>query len=736
LKTIFKALVLTNFLLGVNSLNAQNFEWARSFGSTNNDRGRFIVTDEAGNIYSTGYFEGTVDFDPGEGISNLTSAGAADIYIQKMDAMGNLLWAKRMGSTNDDLGMSIALDPSGNVYTTGRFQGTVDFNPSSSTSNITSVGGMDIFIQKLNASGNFLWAKRCGSTSEDYGQFISVDANGNVYTTGGFSGTVDFDPGNGTASLSSAGIEDIFIQKLSPSGDFIWAKRFGGDESDFANSMCIDAAGNVYTTGYFRNTVDFDPGAGTVNLTSAGDLDIFVQKLDASGNFLWAKRMGSTGDDDGYYITVDVLGNVYATGNFQNTVDFDPGAGTANLTSAGEKDIFVLKMDTDGNLVWAKRCGSSSADVGYSIDLDNSGNVYTTGYFQGTVDFDPGAETSNLTSVGNADVFMLKLNASGNFVWAVSYGGTSAEYGQSMNVDSSGNIYTIGRFAGFGDFDPSAGTANLTSAGLDDIFIQKISQCAPTMGVDTQTACESYTWMDGITYTSSNYSATHTLINAAGCDSIITLKLTLNYASNGTDNITACDSYTWMDGNTYTSDNNTATYSLENAVGCDSIVTLNLTINTVSDIGTTTNGATITANNSNATYQWLDCNNNNEPIEGATSQTFTATESGNYAVELTENGCTNTSACVAVTVIGIDKLSNGLQAAVYPNPSKGNVEITLGNAMQDVELMLTDIQGKVIFTRNYPSLFKTNIELPDAMGVYVLKLKAQDSTSTIKLVKD
>jgi len=206
--------------------------------------------------------------------------------------------------------------------------------------------------------------------------------------------------------------------------------------------------------------------------------------------------------------------------------------------------------------------------------------------------------------------------------------------------------------------------------------------------------------------------------------------------STGTDIQSACNSYTWIDGNTYTSSNNTATYIIDNVAGCDSIVTLNLIINNVSNIGTTLSGATITANNSNATYQWLDCNNNNEPIEGATSQTFTATESGNYAVEVTENGCTNTSTCVAVTIIGLSEWSNDLQAAVYPNPSQGNVEITLGSAMQNVELMLTDIQGRVIFTRNYTSLLKTNIELPDAKGVYMLKLKAQDSTSTLRLVKE
>jgi len=178
-----------------------------------------------------------------------------------MDASGNFVWAKRFGNTNDDFGMAIATDALGNVYTTGRFQGTADFNPGAATNTLTSAGGIDIFIQKLDASGNFLWAKRCGGPGADYGQFICTDVSGNVictdvsgnvYITGAFAGNVDFDPGSGITSLLGAGGEEIYVLKLNASGNFMWARAFAGSANDFANSICVDGSGNVYTTGYFH----------------------------------------------------------------------------------------------------------------------------------------------------------------------------------------------------------------------------------------------------------------------------------------------------------------------------------------------------------------------------------------------------------------------------------------------------------------------------------------------------
>jgi len=471
-KTILLSLAIAAM---VTVANAQNFVWAKQMGGTGHDNGYSITTDASGNVYTTGYFEGTVDFDPGAGIFNLTSAGQSDIFISKLDASGNFVWAKKMGGTSYDYGYSITTDASGNVYTTGYFQGTVDFDPGPGTFNLTSAGQSDIFISKLDASGNFVWAKQIGGTSYDECYSITTDASGNVYTTGYFQGTVDFDPGAGIFNLTSAVNRDIFISKLDASGNFVWAKKMDGHGHNIGHSITTDASGNVYTTGYFSGTADFDPGAGIFNLTSAGNYDIFISKLDASGNFVWAKKMGGTSDDIARSITTDASGNVYTTGYFQGTVDFDPGTGTFNLTSAGQSDIFISKLDASGNFVWAKQMGGVSGDEGYSVTTDASGNVYTTGYFSGTVDFDPGAGIFNLTSAGNADIFISKLDASGNFVWAKQMGSISFDRGYSITTDASGNIYTTGYFQGTVDFDPGAGTFNLIGAGNYDVFVHKMS---------------------------------------------------------------------------------------------------------------------------------------------------------------------------------------------------------------------------------------------------------------------
>jgi hypothetical protein len=468
-----KTAFLAACFLTATALNAQNYEWANSF------RGGPTASslDASGNIYTIGVFSGTVDFDPGAGSADLTAAGGSDVFVQKMDANGNFLWAKAFGGASDDFGASVAVDASGNVYSTGFFLGTADFDPGTGTADLTSAGIDDVFVQKMDASGAFVWAKAFGGADLDRGSSIAVDASGNVYTTGTFQGTADFDPGSAIVAFTSAGFGDIFVQKLDASGNLLWAKAFGGAASDGGNAIWADASGDVYTTGVFQGTADFDPGSGTANLTFEGFFDAFVQKMDASGNFLWAKAFGGPGGDEGLSIKTDAAGNVYTLGNFGDTADFDPGVGTTNLASEGIFDYYVQKLDASGNFLWATSCGGSDFDYGLSIALDASGNVYATGLFQGTVDFDPGAGVASLTAAGQADVFIQKLDAAGNLQWVSAIGGPDTDEGESIAVDASGNVYAIGRFSGTVDFDPNAGTAELTSAvGSTDVFVLKLSQ--------------------------------------------------------------------------------------------------------------------------------------------------------------------------------------------------------------------------------------------------------------------
>ena len=447
--------------------------WANRMGGMDHDAGTSLDIDAQGNVYLTGFFGFTVDFDPGPGTNNLTSTGGSDIFITKMDASGNLSWAKQIGGINPDVGNSLTLDMVGNIYVTGYFMGIVDFDPGADTLNLTSAGANDIFIIKLDTSGNLVWAKQIGGPGIDVGNSLTVDATGSVYITGYFEDSADFDPGAGVYNLYSVGSYDIFITKLDSSGDLIWAKQIGSASNDEGNSVTLDTEDNVYVTGGFKLTADFDPNSGTYNMFTAGGVDVFVTKLDASGNFLWAKQMGGAEHDWGYSLIIGAGGDLYFTGSFGSMVDFDPGSGTYNLTSAGGMDIFVSKLDSSGNFIWAQQMGGIGNDVGISHYLNSTGEVLITGYFENTADFDPGPNTSNLTSEGGKDIFVTKLDVSGNFMWAKQIGGTDSDAGYSIATDLTGNIFSTGWFSDTAQFIPDAGTCNLAAVefGLRDVFV-------------------------------------------------------------------------------------------------------------------------------------------------------------------------------------------------------------------------------------------------------------------------
>ena len=476
IKIVKATFVITFLLLSLNRAKAQTYQWAKSIGSINDDHGQSIAVDGSGNVYITGYFGGTADFDPGAGTANLTSNGSGDIFFSKYDSSGNYLWAKSIGSINSDYGLSISTDIPGNLYITGWFQGTADFDPDSSgTAILTSNNSSDIFFAKYDSSGNYLWAKSIGSTFNDVGYDIAVDSLGIVYITGYFEGIADFDPGAGTESLSSDGGKDIFFAKYDSSGNYLWAKNIGSTGNDIGYSIAVDNTGCLYITGYFEGIAGFDPGAGTANLTSNGSGDVFFAKYDSSGNYLWAKNIGSANDDRCQSIVVDGS-SAYITGYFGGTADFDPGAGTANLTSNSIHDIFFAKYDPSGDYLWAKKIGGIDDDRGSSIVITGSGNVYITGGFGGgTVDFDPGIGTAYLFSNGTQDIFFAKYDSSGNYLWAKSIGSISEDFGISIAADDLDNVYITGYFYETADFDAGTGTANLTSNGSCDIFFAKYS---------------------------------------------------------------------------------------------------------------------------------------------------------------------------------------------------------------------------------------------------------------------
>ena len=321
---------------------------------------------------------------------------------------------------------------------------------------MTSSGGSDIFVAKLDINGNWLWAKKAGGTDFDFGNSIAVDANGNSYVTGYFSGSANF--GTTTLTSSSEYYTEIYVAKLDINGNWLWANKAGGTGWDYGYGIAVDANGNSYVTGAFAESAIF----GTTTLTSSGGSDIFVAKLDSSGNWLWAKQAWGIGEDVGFSIAVDAKGNSYITGVFIESANF----GTTTLTSSGDYDIFVAKLDINGNWLWAKQAGGTDDDYGNGIAVDANGNSYVTGYFSESATFG----TTTLTSSGDIDIFVAKLDSSGNWLWANQAGGTNCDYGHGIAVDDNGNSYIIGNFLESANF----GITTLTSSGYYDIFVAKL----------------------------------------------------------------------------------------------------------------------------------------------------------------------------------------------------------------------------------------------------------------------
>ena len=393
-----------------------NHAWSLYWGSDLWwDDGNGVATDSSGNVYVTGSFKKTVNFDPGDGSDLHSSNGEDDVFLSKFDSSGNFEWARTWGGPDYDLGYGVAADGLGNVYVTGYFQDTADFDPGGGTEDHTSIGTADAFLSKFNSSGNFVWVRTWeGSYNlHDRGFGVAGDSSGNVYVTIHFKGTVDFDPDPVDEDLhTSNGARDVFLSKFDSSGSFIWARTWGGPGYDKSYGVAIDALDNVYITGYFEETVDFDPGGGTDNQTSNGFYDVFLSKFDSSGNFKWARTWGGSSDDKGNGVAADGSGNVYVTGYFRNTVDFDPEGGDPH-TSNGHYDIFLSKFDLLGAYKWARTWGGPGYEQGYGVATDDSGNIYVTGCFEDTVDFIPGPNEGWLTSQGEEDEFLIKFLPNG-----------------------------------------------------------------------------------------------------------------------------------------------------------------------------------------------------------------------------------------------------------------------------------------------------------------------------------
>ncbi|MCC6154931.1 MAG: SBBP repeat-containing protein [Candidatus Hydrogenedentes bacterium] len=447
--------------------------WAHQFAGDNNTDGRSIAVDSSRNVISAGVFLCTTDFDPGAGTQELTASTPSG-YISKLDKTGAFVWVKQLDGTVSEA--RVAVDSDNNIYVAGNFAGATDFDPGAGEVELTPVGLSDVFVCKFDSDGGLVWAKQFGGNANDFMHGLAVDADGNVYTTGDFSGTADFDPGAGTLNFTPLGSVEAFISKLDTNGNLVWARQFEATDSVQGYGIAVDKNQNVYTTGSFTESADFDPGISDMVLTAVAQTDAFATKLDASGNYVWAQRFGGDLDEFGVGIAVDSGGRAYLTGSFDDDISIPTALSEIVLTTSDEEETYVAKLDKAGNALWAKRLGGLESQIPQAIALDAQRNVYVAGFYDATMDADPGAGVANLGNIGGTDGFVVKLSTAGDYVWGNAVQGTDDETCQAIVADSSGNAHVTGKFTGLTDFSYGLDDYILqTGNGVEDAFVLKLS---------------------------------------------------------------------------------------------------------------------------------------------------------------------------------------------------------------------------------------------------------------------
>jgi len=663
------------------------FDWAKVFVSSVNhnlnhgSNGRSIAVDQQGNVFSAGFFSGTVDFDPGPGVFNLTAGGYDNygIYISKLNSLGNFVWAKQIPLYVIGREIEIKLDAGGNVFLTSNLDFPADMDPGPGIQLLTPVGSTEVFIVKWDNNGDYVWAKQFmanGPGSRSDVKNFDIDLDGNVAICGSYTGVIDFDPGPGSFYFTSANNSGGFLTKLTGNGDFVWAKRFGNNGTVTGGmgfgDLKFDASGNLYSSGELSGLCDFDPGPGTYELQGRLTGDGYVFRVDKDGNLLWAKKIGGSTINASIIprgIDIDNNNNMISTGTFHGAIDFNPGSDVYTLTSnSATADVYVLKLNVMGELMWAKGIGGDSNDTGNDITVDDAGNVYIISMFRGTVDLDPGTGVFPFFSI-KEQMVLSKFNAGGIFSHAYIFTNlfSWSNLARRLVTDPAHNIFISGFISGSTDFDPGPNDYILNSGSTISPFVVKLSKCTNiTTSTLHITTCTSYT-LNNVEFDSTGIYI-QVIPNSTNCDSVITLNLTINRKFTSV-NAIICEGETYNAGGTSQTISGIYKDTLLTTLGCDSIITTYLKVNPKPrpDLGPDGNlctnaQASITPGSFNS-YLWQD---------NSTLPAFTVNNPGNYWVTVTDaNNCTATD---TLHILSIDTLPN--------NFLPPNQELCYGNSLK------------------------------------------------------
>lgn len=669
-------------------LSAQQFQWAKSFSGNAAVEILSQDTDAQGNIYSGGYFLGTSDFDPGNEEFLLTSTGSGnfDAFVCKLDPSGNFVYAFSFGGNQNDIVTSLAVNANGEVYVAGNFRSTADFDPGQDVVNLTSNGGLDFFVSKFSPEGQLLWVQTFGGSADDEALDIKLSSDGAILITGIFRNQVDFDPGIGIFNLTGGSFGDAFLLKLNEDGNFIWAKRFGGNLTDQGVSIFSRPNGFILLSGIFHGTMGVVSSGQNINLTSNGGSDIFVLHLNAEAEIIHAVAFGGNQNDFVHQIQLADNGRVYISGAFRNSVDFNPGPGVVERTSNGGNDLFLLALLANLEFDWVFTAGGTGNDRSLGIASNFSGRVYLTGEFNNTISINQSENNIELQSNGGSDALLLELSPTGAVLSASSIGAAGVDYGRSVLLRGNELIWS-GAFSETVIFDTINATS-LTSDIAIGAFTAKYSICDNQTEYFSISECQSYMF----------------IIPATGVGVLL--------SNNGTYEIIA---------------------NLND--GCQIIYLIDFEI-LQTDLNVIVQDNTLQAITSGeATFQWLDCDNGYAAIAGATDALFTPSQSGTYAVSAVQTACVDTSECFDVFV---NRISSTLKECLllFPNPAKDIVHLKADGMILE-SISLYDLSGKMLHVpieilSNGASINTSALKT----GMYVIHLILSDGRSKhLRLLK-
>lgn len=441
-------------------LLAFDFAYAAQFAGGGDFTPTGIATDSDANVYVTGTFTGTADFNFARSKVHTLDATDGPAFVAKYDAAGTLIWARQFGKgVGSATPRNVVADAWGGVYVVGEFGGTVDLHPDNAfLSNFTANGNTDAFVIKLRPTGEMRYVNALASPDDEtVTNGAAVDEAGNVY----FAGTL----------VHSGDSDRSYAAKFNGNGKAQWVDTFGpgGIASTIVfHAVTADAGGYVYLAGEANAGIDLDPSPTASH--PLADLSDFILKLDADGAYVWTDPLAYVGSDVGIdHLTTDPLGNLYASGEFRGTYDFNPSSRkTHNVASNGNDDAFVAKYLPDGGFAFARGIGSGDQDFADGVAVDTTtGDVLVSGRFVGKAYFNREFSAFRLYADGILfDDYLARYTADGDFVDAVRLGNSDQDGPALLATAPGGAAYLFGDLTGATplDLDPNARTRNLLNS--------------------------------------------------------------------------------------------------------------------------------------------------------------------------------------------------------------------------------------------------------------------------------